>query len=59
MRMRTYLDVVNPHLVTAIQGDRITAPNVLRVELGNVDVLNDDIAGAICDPETGALDDAC
>lgn len=58
-RMRTYLDMVNPHLVAAVQGDRITAPDVLRVELSNVDVLDDDTAGAICDPETGALDDAC
>ena len=36
------LDVVNPDLVGAIQGHSITTPDVLWVELCDVDVLDDD-----------------
>lgn len=39
------LDVVNPDLVGAIQGDSITTPDVLWVELCDVDVLDDDVLG--------------
>jgi hypothetical protein len=40
----SYLDVVDPHHVTALQSDSITTPNVLRVQFGDVDVLQDDVA---------------
>jgi hypothetical protein len=36
--------VVNPHHVAALQSDSITTPNVLRVQFGDVDVLQDDVA---------------
>ena len=34
---------VNPNHVRAGQGDSITAPDVVRVQLGDLDVLNDDV----------------
>lgn len=41
----TYLDVINPDKVCTVQGDSITTPDVLRVEVRNVNILNDDVAG--------------
>ena len=41
------LDMVNPDLVSTIQRNSITTPDILRVELGNVDVLYDSIANTI------------
>ena len=51
------LDVVNPDLVGAIQGDSITTPDVLRVELRNVNVLDDDILHAAGQTQTLAAKD--
>lgn len=38
--------MINPHHVTAIKSDGITAPYILGVQLGDCDVLNDDVASA-------------
>lgn len=51
------LHVINPNHVCTSQSDRVTAPDVLRVELGDVDVLNDYIGNAIGKPDALALDD--
>lgn len=34
---------VNPDHVCSGEGDSITAPDVVRVQLGDLDVLNDDV----------------
>jgi len=34
----TYGDVVDPDKVTVVQGDTITSPDVLRVDVGDGDV---------------------
>lgn len=51
------LDVVNPDLVGAIQTDSITTPDVLRVELRDVDVLDDDILSTAGQAQTLAAND--
>lgn len=55
---RVYLDVIDPNHIAAIESDGIATPDVLRVELGDMNVLDDDVAGTIGDIETFALDDA-
>jgi hypothetical protein len=67
--------VVNPDEVAAGEGDCVTAPDVLRVQLSNVDIpntvstvqylwgllsniLDDDVLGAVCNPQTFASDDS-
>lgn len=51
------LDMVDPDLVGAIQGDSITTPDVLRVELRDVDVLDDDILDTASQTQTLAAKD--
>lgn len=41
----SYLDVINPDHISTVQGDGITTPNILRVQVRNVNILNDDVAG--------------
>jgi len=48
-------NVINPDEVRAINLNGITTPNVLRVELSDVDVLNDDVLGTL-DVQTLTLD---
>jgi hypothetical protein len=48
--------MIDPHHVTALQSDSITAPNVLWVQLGDVDVLQDDVASTH-DTKAFAFDD--
>jgi hypothetical protein len=50
--------VVDPDYVGTIYGDGIAAPNVLRVQVGDVDILDDDVAGAADDAEALALNDS-
>lgn len=52
----SYLDVVDPDHVSVIQGDGITTPDVVRVEVGDVDVLDDDVLCARDNSQTLALD---
>jgi hypothetical protein len=52
----SYLDVVDPDHVSVIQGDGITTPDVVRVEVGDVDVLDDDVLRARDNSQTLALD---
>lgn len=49
--------MVDPDHVGVVQGDGITSPDVVRVKVGNVDVLDDNVGGSRHDPETLALDD--
>jgi hypothetical protein len=42
----TYGDSVDPDHVGAVDGDGITAPDVVGVQLGDLDVLDDDVVGA-------------
>ena len=51
-------DVVDPDHVDVVEGDGVAAPDVLRVELGDVDVLDDDVVDAADEAEPLALDDA-
>lgn len=50
-------DVVDPDQVSVVEGDGITAPDEARVEVGNMNVLDDDVLGAH-DAQALALDDA-
>ena len=50
--------MVDPHHITAFQGDGIAAPYVLRVELGHMDVLDNDV-GSTGNAETTTLKDTC
>ena len=49
--------LTNPDLVRSINGNRISTPDVLRVQLRNVNVLNDDILRAVGNAETLSTDD--
>ncbi|KAF7545500.1 hypothetical protein G7046_g9552 [Stylonectria norvegica] len=51
-------NVIDPDHVDVVEGDGIAAPDVLGVELGDVDVLDDDVAHAADEPQALALDDA-
>lgn len=51
-------DVVDPDQISAGQGDGITTPDVLGVQLGDADVLDDDVLHAVGEVETLALDDS-
>lgn len=50
--------VVDPDLVGAYERDRVTSPNVLRVEIRDVDVLDNHICGAVCEAQTHTTEDA-
>lgn len=52
------LVVVDPDAVGAVQGDCIATPDVLRVEVGEVDVLDDDVAGAAAKAQALAANDS-
>jgi hypothetical protein len=52
----SYLDVVDPDHVRAGKSNGIAAPDVLRVELGDVNVLDDYVFDAVGEPDTLALD---
>lgn len=49
-------NMVNPDVVSVVEGNGITTPDVLRVELSDVNVLDDDVLGTN-DSETLATDD--
>lgn len=51
------LDVVDPDEVGAVQSDGITTPDVLRVQVGDPNVLDDDVRSTALDVKTLALDD--
>lgn len=51
------LAVVDPDEVSAGEGDCVSTPDVLGVELGDVHVLDDDVGLAVGDPETLSTDD--
>lgn len=53
----TYLDVINPDEVSTVQGDGITTPDVLRVQICNMDVLDDNIAGTTDNLQALSLND--
>lgn len=42
-RGSTYGNSVDPDHVCAVDGDSITAPDVVRVQLSDLDVLDDDV----------------
>lgn len=52
------LDVIDPDHVSAVQGDSITTPNILRVEIRNVHILDDDIVGTADDFQAFPFDDS-
>lgn len=53
----TYLDVINPDEVSTVQGDGITTPDVLRVQICNMDVLDDNVAGTTDNLQALSLND--
>lgn len=53
----SHLDMVDPDHIGTSNGDSITAPHVLRVDLSEVDVLDDNVLNAIGHVDTLALDD--
>lgn len=54
----TYFDVIDPDKVCTVQGDSITTPDVLRVEVRNVNILNDDVAGTADNLQALSFDDS-
>lgn len=50
--------MVDPDKVGAGKLNRITSPNVFRVQVGDLDVLDDDVGNTIGHPQALALDDA-
>lgn len=42
----SYLDMINPDKVSTVQGDGISTPNVLRVQVRDMNILDNDVAGA-------------
>lgn len=50
--------MVDPDVIRAVQGDRITAPDILRVQLGEVHILDDNVADAADHAQALASDDA-
>lgn len=52
------LVMIDPDLVTVVEGNSITAPNVLWVELRNVDVLDDHITCAASNAQSFAADNS-
>lgn len=49
-------DMIDPNKISAIKGNSVSAPNILRVQFSNMDVLNNNILGSL-DIKTLALDD--
>lgn len=50
--------LTDPDAVGAVDGDGVAAPDVLRVELRDVDVLDDDVLCAVGDVQALAAEDA-
>lgn len=50
--------LTDPDQVGAVDSDGISTPDVLWVQLGDVDVLDDDVFCALCDVETLPTEDA-
>ena len=50
--------MVNPNKIGVIKGNGITSPHILRVKVGDLNVLNDDVLGTLCNVKALALDDA-
>lgn len=53
----SHLDMVDPDHVSAGDGDSITTPDVFRVDISEVDILNDNVLDAVGHVDTLALDD--
>ena len=51
--------MIDPNQIRAVERDRITAPNKLRVEVSDGDVLDNDIGRSTTEAETFAFDRAC
>ena len=49
--------MIDPNVVCSSQSNRVTTPDVLRVELGDVNVLDNHILDAVGQPDALALDD--
>lgn len=49
--------MIDPDIVCTVQGDGIAAPDVLRIDVGNGNILNDDIGSTIYDAQALTLDD--
>ena len=56
-KVETYGNVVDPDVVCSVQGDGISAPNVFRVDIGDLNVLEDDILSSVYDSQAFAFDD--
>ena len=54
---QTYSNVIDPDIVCSIQGDGISAPNIFRVDIGDLNVLENDVLSSIHDPQALAFDD--
>ena len=51
------LDVVNPDVGAAVKRNRIAAPDILRVQICDGNVLHDDVLGSSTEAEAFAFDD--
>ena len=47
MELSFHLAVINPDVVGTIQSEGIAAPNEFRIQIGEVDILDDDILNVI------------
>lgn len=54
---QTHLDVVDPYQVRTVQSDGVSSPDILGIQLRDVDVLDDDVAGSSLHIKSLSLDD--
>lgn len=55
-RASPYLDMVDPDIRRAIESDGVAAPDILRVQVSDFEVLEDDIVDTACNAESFATD---
>jgi hypothetical protein len=49
--------MVDPNEISIVEGNGVSTPDILRVDISNRDVLDDDILGTANNPQTLTLDD--
>jgi hypothetical protein len=56
-KVEIYGNVVDPDIICSVQGDSVSAPNVFRVDVGDLNVLEDDVLSPVYDSQAFAFDD--
>ena len=55
--MKTYGNVIDPDIVCFVQGDGVSAPDILRVDVGDLDVLQNDVLSPVDNSQAFTFDD--